>query len=277
MIQTAISIFEEKRVRKIWYNEQWYFSVLDVIYALTDSKDSKDYLKKMRKRDSELDFYMGTNCPPLSMQWKNWKTRDTISANTEATFRIIQSIPSLKAEPFKLWLAKVGYERVQEIQNPELAQERMKMIYEQKWYPKERIERRLRWIAIRQELTDERKLRGVQSTTDYAILTNEITKVTFGMTVGEYMEHKWLDRKNNHNLRDNMTDFEVVLTMLGETTTTNLHRKRDSKQFHELQKDSHDGGKVAGNTRKDIEKQLWESVVSDKNYLHLTDKKKLRK
>lgn len=276
MIQTDLSIFEWKEVRKTWHNEQWYFSVLDIVSILTGSLNPKDYLKKIKKRDYELDMYMGTNCPPLAMQWESWKTRKTICTNTQWAFRIIQSIPSLKAEPFKQRLAKVGYERVQEIQNPELAQERMKIVYEQKGYPKEWIDRRLRWIAIRQELTDEWKSRWTQSSVDYAILTNEITQATFGMTVGEYMQYKSLDKKKNHNLRDNMTDFEIVLTMLWETTTANLHRKRDSKKFKDLQKDANDGGKVAGNTRKNIEKQLWESIVSDKNYLHIQKRKNLK-
>ena len=274
---STLSIFEWKQVRKVWHDEQRYFSVLDIIYALTDSVNPKDYLKKIKKRDYELDIYIGTNCPPLAMKWGSGKIRKTICANTQWAFRIIQSIPSFKAEPFKQRLAKVWYERVQEIQNPEIAQERMKQIYEQKWYPKEWVDKRLRWIAIRQELTDEWKTRWIESSLDYAILTNEITQATFGMTVGEYMDYKWLDRKKNHNIRDNMTDFEIVLTMLWETTTTNLHKKRNSKKIEELQTDAYDGGKVAGNTRKDIEKKLWESVVSNKNYLNLISNKSVKK
>ena len=275
-MHTAIAIFEEKQVRKVWHNEQWYFVLEDVVVILTDSVNPKDYISKMKKRDSELQKGWGQIVRTLEVETSWWKQKMNC-VHTEWAFRIIQSIPSPKAEPFKQWLAKVWYERMQEIENPELAQERMKRIYEQKGYPQEWIDRRLRGIAIRQELTDEWKSRWVNSHTDYAILTNEITKATFGMTVGEYMDYKWLTKKKNHNLRDNMTDFEVVLTMLWETTTTNLHRKRDSKKFHELQKDANDGGKVAGNTRKDIEKQLGESVVSDRNYLHLTQKKYLTK
>ncbi|MCX6822856.1 MAG: Bro-N domain-containing protein [candidate division SR1 bacterium] len=274
--ETAIAIFEEKQVRRVWYNEQWYFILEDIVFALTNTVNVKDYINKMRKRDQELQKGWGQIVHTLLVNTTGGRQKMNC-VNTKGAFRIIQSIPSPKAEPFKQWLAKVGYERIQEIENPELAQERMKLIYEQKGYPKEWIERRLRGIAIRQELTDEWQSRGVSSQVDYAILTNEITKATFGMTVSEYMTYKGLDRKSNHNLRDNMTDFEVVLTMLGETTTTNLHRKRDSKKFPELQKDAHDGGNVAGNTRKDIEQQLGESVVSDNNYLHLTGKKSLKK
>jgi len=275
--KTAIAIFEEKKVRRVWdaLREKRFFSITDVIEVLTESKNPQVYRRVFKKRlIDEWANETVTKCNELKMLALDGKMRKADCFSTEDLLRIIQSIPSPKAEPFKQWLAKVGYERIQEIENPELAQERMKILYEQKWYPKEWIERRLRGIAIRQELTDEWKQRGVDSPTDYAILTNEITKATFGMTVGEYMEYKWLSKKHNHNLRDNMTDFEVVLTMLGETTTTNLHRKRESKKFQQLQKDANDGGKVAGNTRKDIEKQLWESVVSDKNYLHLTAKKR---
>ncbi|MFA7717784.1 MAG: BRO family protein [Candidatus Absconditabacterales bacterium] len=273
--ETAIAIFEEKKVRKIWdsLREKRFFSVIDVVGALSESIDPRTYWKVLKSRLKAEGSEVVTKCNQLKMVAPDGKYYMTDCADTETLFRIVQSVPSPKAEPFKQWLAKVGYERVQEIENPELAQERMKLIYEKKGYPKEWIERRIRGIAIRQELTDEWKSRGVSSQIDYAILTNEITQATFGMTVSEYMQYKGLDKKSNHNLRDNMTDFEVVLTMLGETTTTNLHRKRDSKKFPELQKDAHDGGHVAGNTRKDIEQQLGESVVSDENYLDLIGKK----
>jgi DNA-damage-inducible protein D len=277
-MNTSIALFEQKEIRKIWHKNEWRFSVVDVVFALTDSVDAKDYRYRMKVRvKTDEWFELSTICRQLKLPSSDAKYYATDCANTEWIFRIIQSIPSPKAEPFKLRLAKVGYERIQEIQNPELAQDRMKLIYEQKWYPREWIERRLRGIAIRQELTDEWKSRWVNSNTDYAILTNEISQASFGMTVWEYMKYKWLSRKNNHNLRDNMTDFEIVLTMLGETTTTNLHRKRDSKQFHEPKKDANDGGSVAGNARKDIEKKLWESVISDKNHFHLTQKKLKKK
>ena len=277
-MNTALAIFEWKEVRRIWddLREARFFSVIDVVWVLSESVDPRNYRKVLKNRLKAEWSEVVTKCNQLKMMSSDGKYYFTDCADTETLLRLIQSVPSPKAEPFKQWLAKVGYERIQEIQNPELAQDRMKLIYEQKWYPKERIDRRLRGIAIRQELTEEWKSRWVSSNIDYAILTNEISQASFGMTVWEYMKYKWLDKKQNHNLRDNMTDFEIVLTMLGETTTTNLHRKRNSREFPELKKDANDGGSVAGNARKDIENKLWESVVSDKNYLHLTQKK-LRK
>lgn len=184
--------------------------------------------------------------------------------NTEGAFRIIQSIPSPKAEPFKLWLAKVGYDRVKEIENPELAQKRMKEIYAAKGYSNEWIEKRARGIAVRDELTDEWKKRGVGEDREYAILTNEISKATFGKTVQQYKELKGLKREN---LRDHMDDLELILTMLGEATTTRFTRERDSKEFPTMKKDAKDGGDIAGSTRKDIEQKLGKSVVSSGNFL----------
>lgn len=170
----------------------------------------------------------------LKMIAEDGKLRETDCWNTENILRIIQSIPSPKAEPFKQRLAKIWYERIQEIENPELAQQRMKLLYETKWYPKERIDKRLRWIAVRQELTDEWKKRWVESNIDYAILTNEIMKSAFDMTVWEYMDYKWLNKKRNHNLRDHMTDLELILTMLDEATTSKFHKDRNSKKINEL-------------------------------------------
>jgi len=191
--------------------------------------------------------------------------------NTKGIFRLIQSIPSPKAEPFKRWLAKVGYERVQEIENPELAQERMKKIYEQKGYPKDWIDKRLRGIAVRQTLTDEWKKRGAKENIEYAILTNEIMQGTFGMNVAEYKDFKNLKQEN---LRDHMTDLELILTMLGEATTTKLTTDRNSKGFKKLRKDAKDGGKVAGRTRKDIERISKKKVISRKNYLNISNEDK---
>ena len=263
---TKIALFEEKKVRKVWFQDQWYFSVIDVIYILTGSKNPKDYLKKMRKRDMQLDLYMGTNCPPLEMQWETGKIRYTLCANTESTFRIIQSIPSLKAEPFKRWLAKVGYERMQEIENPELAQERMKELYEQKWYPKDRIVKRLRGIAIRQNLTDEWRERGIADKIDFAILTAEISKATFGMTPAEYKEYKWIDKKGQ-NLRDHMTDFELIFTMLGEKVTTEISQNEKPIGLSENKKVAWRGGQAAGKARQAIEKEIGKSIISNDNYL----------
>ena len=179
-----IKLFQEKKIRSVWNEEeqQWYFSVVDVVGVLTDSVNPTDYLKKMRKRDEELATYLGTTCPQVEMVTDTGKKRKTLAANVQALFRIIQSIPSPKAEPFKLWLAQVGYERVQEIENPELAQERMKELYEQKGYPKDLIDKRLRGISIRQNLTDEWKERGITEKSDYVILTAEISRATFGLT-----------------------------------------------------------------------------------------------
>ena len=190
----AISLFEEKQVRRAWNaeDEKWYFSIDDVVQALTGSVNVKDYIKKLRKRDPELDSYWGTNCPPVDMIAADGKQRKIKAANTESLLRLIQSIPSPKAEPFKRWLAKVGYERLEEIENPELAAKRTREIYQQKGYSEEWIEKRLRGIAVRDELTDEWQKRGVKEGREFAILTSEISKATFGMTPSEYKEFKAL-------------------------------------------------------------------------------------
>jgi DNA-damage-inducible protein D len=210
-----IALFEKKQIRKIWYNKEWYFSVVDIVGALTDSLNPTDYLKKIRKRDEELGIYLGTNCPQIEMSTNTGKKRKTLAGNTEHILRIIQSIPSPKAEPFKRWLAKVGYERIEEIENPELAQERMKKLYEAKGYPADWIDKRLRGIAIRQNLTDEWRERGITENKDYAILTAEISKATFGLTPNEYRKLKNIPTTSKANLRDNMTDLELIFTMLG--------------------------------------------------------------
>ena len=201
-----LSIFEGKNIRRIWHNKEWYLSVIDVVGALTESVDAKDYWYRLKQREKEAsEIELSTICRQLKLTAEDGKLRQTDCANTEALFRIIQSIPSHKAEPFKLWLAKTGYERVQEIENPELAQDRVKEYYELKGYPKEWIDKRLRGIAIRQELTEEWKNRRVEEEKDFAILTNEISKATFGKTIGEYKQFKRL-QKPNQNLRDHMTD-----------------------------------------------------------------------
>ena len=266
-----LSIFENKKIRHTWYKEDWWFSVVDVVGVLTDSVDAKDYWYRLKKREAEYDVQLSTICRQLKLKSSDEKSYLTDCANKEGLFRIIQSIPSKKAEPFKLWLAKVGSERIDEIENPELAQERMKLLYEQKGYPKNWIDKRLRGIAIRQDLTDEWKNRGVEDNKDFAILTNEISKATFGKTVEEYKQHKNLTRQN---LRDHMDDIELILTMFSEATTTRLTRERNSKQFPKLKKDAKDGGKVAGNARKDFEKTLGKSIVSEDNYLD-SEKRKL--
>lgn len=262
---TNIKLFQDKKIRSVWNDEeeQWYFSVFDVVEALTDSNDPKQYIKKMRSRDEALNYNWGTICTPVEMIALDGKRRKVQAANIKGLFRIIQSIPSPKAEPFKQWLAQVGYERMLEIENPELAQERMKELYEKKGYPKDWIDKRLRGMAIRQNLTDEWKRRGIDSEMDYAILTAEISKATFGMTPSEY---KGLTKKNQ-NLRDHMDDLELIFTMLGERVTTEISQQEDPETFEESRQIAKRGGKVAGVARKETEKELGRSVSTPKNYL----------
>jgi hypothetical protein len=263
-----IKLFQDRKIRSVWdeTEQQWYFSVVDVVAALTDSVNPTDYLKKMRKRDESLAAYLGTNCPQVEMMTESGKRRKVLAANIKGLFRIIQSIPSSKAEPFKLWLAQVGYDRIQEIENPELAQERMKELYEQKGYPKDWIDKRLRGIAIRQNLTDEWKERGITEKSDYAILTAEISKATFGLTPSEYKKYKGLMKKNQ-NLRDHMSDLELIFTMLGERVTTEISQKEKPDTFIENKQVAQRGGNVAGVAREQAEKELGRSIVSNQNFL----------
>ena len=260
-----IKLFQDRKIRSVWdeTEQQWYFSVVDVVAALTDSVNPTDYLKKMRKRDASLAAYLGTNCPQVEMMTESGKRRKVLAANIKGLFRIIQSIPSSKAEPFKLWLAQVGYDRIQEIENPELAQERMKELYEQKGYW---IDKRLRGIAIRQNLTDEWKERGITEKSDYAILTAEISKATFGLTPSEYKKYKGLMKKNQ-NLRDHMSDLELIFTMLGERVTTEISQKEKPDTFIENKQVAQRGGNVAGVAREQAEKELGRSIVSNQNFL----------
>ena len=217
-----------------------------------------------------------TNCHGLKLEAPDRKMRETDCANTKGMFRIIQSIPSPKAEPFKQWLAQVGYERVQEIENPELAQDRMKELFEQKGYSKDWIDKRLRGMAIRQNLTDEWKERGIENERDFSILTAEISKATFGMTPVEYKSMKGLSKKNE-NLRDHMTDLELIFTMLGEKVTTEVSKKEKPDNFDKNRKIAKRGGTVAGKARKDTEKELGRSIVSKENFLSLEDKSRKKK
>ena len=271
-----IIVFESKKIRRVYYNDEWWFSVVDVVNALTDSADSGAYWRKLKQRLIEEGSQVVTNCHGLKLEAPDGKMRETDCANTQGMFRIIQSIPSSKAEPFKRWLAQVGFERVQEIENPELAQDRMKEIYEQKGYPQDWIDKRLRGIAIRQNLTDEWKERGINSTTDFAILTAEISKATFGMTPSEYKDIKGLSKKNE-NLRDHMTDLELIFTMLGEKVTTEISKKEKPENFEKSKKVAKRGGKVAGKARKDTEKELGRSVISRQTYLQVEDNRKKKK
>lgn len=268
-------IFQSKRIRRIWYNEEWYYSVVDVCGALTNSPDSGAYWRKLKQRLKQEGSEVVTICHGLKLEAPDGKMRTTDCANTEGIFRIIQSIPSPKAEPFKRWLAKVGYERIEEIENPELAQARMKEIYEKKGYPKVWIDKRLRGIAIRQNLTDEWRVRGIKEQRDFAILTAEISKATFGMTPSAYKKYKNLPEKSKANLRDHMDDLELIFTMLGERVTTEISQQEEPETFAENKSVAKRGGRVAGNARKDTEKELGRSIVSKTNNLSIDNEKKL--
>lgn len=263
-----VKLFQDRKIRSAWNEEeeQWYFSLEDIVTALTDSADPKQYIKRMRSRDNQLQINWGTICTQVQMIAHDGKLRKVMAANIKSLFRIIQSIPSPKAEPFKQWLAQVGYDRILEIENPELAQERMKSLYEQKGYPKDWIDKRLRGIAIRQNLTDEWKKRGIKEEKEYAILTAEISKATFGMTPTEYKDFKGLTGKNQ-NLRDHMDDLELIFTMLGERVTTEISHKEEPNTFSQSKKIAKRGGNVAGIARKETEKELGRSVVSPQNFL----------
>ena len=266
--QNKLIIFQDKNIRRIWHQEEWFYSVVDICGALTDSANPRDYWYRVKKRlNDEEKSELSTICRQLKMKAPDGKMRETDCANSEGIFRIIQSIPSPKAEPFKRWLAKVGAERIEEIENPELAQERMKAIYEQKGYPKDWIDKRLRGIAIRQNLTDEWQQRGITERSDYAILTAEISKATFGMTPSEYKNFKNIPVKSKANLRDNMDDLELIFTMLGERVTTEISKEEKPETFAKNKSVAKRGGSVAGNARKETEKELGRSVISKQKFL----------
>lgn len=263
-----IAVFQEASIRRVWHNEEWWFALSDVIVVLTDSADPRQYIKKMRSRDPALDANWGTTCTPLALLAPDGKMRETNCANTEGLFRIIQSIPSPKAEPFKRWLAQVGYERVKEIENPELASVRARELYQAKGYPQAWIEKRLRSISVRGELTDEWKARGVAEGKEYSILTAEIARATFDVTPGEHRQLKGLGVvKTGNNLRDHMTDLELIFTMLGEASTTEIARRSDALGFDENRTSAKEGGTIAGNARKALEAKTGKKVVSQANYL----------
>ncbi len=274
--KNKIVVFQDKKIRRIWYNQEWFFSVVDVVEALTDSSNSRRYWSDLKRQIEETEgFELYEKIVQLKLESSDGKKYATDCANTENMFRIIQSIPSKKAEPFKRWLAKVGYERIQEIENPELGQDRIKEYYELKGYPKEWIDKRLRGIAIRQELTEEWSKRGVEEKREYAILTNEISKATFGVGIHDHKGIKGLDSKfKNQNLRDHMTDLELIFNMLGEASTTEITKKKDAQGFVENKSVAKEGGKIAGDARKKLEQKTEESVVCEKNYLHTTNKKR---
>lgn len=267
--EQAIKLFEEQKVRTFWNEneEEWYFSVQDVVQILSESKDVKQYIKKMRSRDSELKNNWGTICTPVEMQATDGKMRKIQATDTKGLLRIIQSIPSPKAEPFKIWLAKVGAERIDEMENPELGFDRLMETYLKKGYSKNWINQRLKSIEVRKELTDEWESRGVEKGQEYAILTNEITKAWSGLDVKNYKNLKGLKKEN---LRDNMSNLELVLNMLAEATTTEISKEKKPETFEANKIIAKQGGTIAGNTRKEIEEKTGKKVVnklSAKNYL----------
>ncbi|MCX7929014.1 MAG: Bro-N domain-containing protein [Patescibacteria group bacterium] len=276
METTKIALFKGKKIRKTFYNNEWWFVINDVIEALTNSNDPAQYFKKLKQRDKELAKLTDKGgvqfVPPLMLKVETAGGKQKMYCwNTEGIFRLIQSIPSSKAEPFKRWLAKVGYERVQEIENPELATKRTRILYKLKGYSDDWIEKRIRGIAIREELTDEWQKRGVKEQRDYEILTAEISKATFGITPSEYKKLKKLDREN---LRDHMNDLELIFTMLGERATTEIHRTENSKGVPKLRQDAKEGGNIAGGARKKLEKKLKRSIISKENYLKEPESRK---
>ena len=270
VLSTKLAVFNGQEIRKTLFNDEWWFSVVDVVAALTDSTDPKDYWYRMKVRvETEDGLQLSTICRQLKLKAPDGKMRETDCATPEGMLRIIQSIPSPKAEPFKQWLAKVGYERIQEIEDPELAQKRMRAMYKAKGYSDSWIEKRVRGIVIREELTDEWQKRGADEKKDFGILTAEIATATFGLKPGEHKKLKGLGREN---LRDHMDDFELIFTMLGEAATGEIHRTEDSHGVPKLKADAKAGGDIAGGARKNLEKKLGRSIVTKKNFLNSKNK-----
>lgn len=270
--ENHLVVFQERSIRRTWHNNEWWFSVVDVCAVLTESTDPGAYWRKLKQRLGAEGSEVVTFCHGLKLEAPDGKQRITDCANTEGLFRIVQSIPSPRAEPFKRWLAQVGYERVKEIENPELASARARELYRAKGYPQAWIEKRLRSIAVRGELTDEWKARGVAEGREYAILTAEIARATFGVTPGAHGRLKGLDQvKTGNALRDHMTDLELIFTMLGEASTTEIARRKDALGFDENRDAAKQGGAVAGNARKELEAKTGKPVVSRANYLALED------
>jgi len=270
-LESHIAVFRGKEIRKTIHNDEWWFSIVDVCAVLTESADAGAYWRKLKQRLKEEGSEVVTFCHGLKLLAPDGKLRETDCANTEGIFRIIQSIPSPKAEPFKRWLAKVGYERVQEIEDPELGTKRTRALYKAKGYPEDWVEKRMRGIAIREELTDEWKQRKVKEEQEYAILTAEIAKAAFGVTPDEHKQLKGLKRQN---LRDHMTDLELIFSMLGEAATTEITRIDDAQGFEENRRAARKGGGVAGKARKDLEQKTGKRVVSSENYLAASQKLK---
>lgn len=264
-----IVVFQETGIRRLWHENAWWFSIVDVCAVLTGSSDAGAYWRKLKQRLIAEGSEVVTNCHGLKLEALDGKQRITDCANTEGLFRIIQSIPSPKAEPFKRWLAQVGYERVKEIEDPELASARARELYEAKGYPKDWIEKRMRSIAVRGALTDEWKARGVKEGREYSILTAEIARATFGVTPGDHKKLKGLEQAKAANLRDHMTDLELIFTMLGEASTTEIAKRKDAQGFPENRNAAREGGTIAGNARKELEAKSGTPVVSRQNHLGL--------
>lgn len=268
--KNSLAVFEGNQVRRTWFKEEWWFVIEDIVAILTDSSDVKQYIQRMKQRDEELTKGWVQIVHTLAIPTTGGNQKMNC-ANTEGIFRIIQSITSIKAEPFKRWLAKVGHQRIQEIEDPELAQKRMKEIYKAKGYSNDWIEKRVRGIAVRDELTDEWDKRGVKTQKEFAILTAEISKATFGLTPNEYKKFKGLEKEN---LRDHMNDLELIFSMLGERVSTEITRKEDAQGYKEVEGAAQRGGRVAGNARKETEKELGRPVTSGENYLFESERKK---
>ncbi len=263
--QGKIIVFGAKQIRRTFIDGEWFFSVVDIIAALTDSDNPRDYWYRMKRREKESSgIELSTLCRQLKLTSADGKSYKTEAVNTESAFRIIQSVPSPKAEPFKRWLAEVGYQRVQEIENPELAQQRMRKLYQDKGYPDDWVEKRVRGIAVRDELTSEWQKRGIQDQKDFAILTGEISKATFGLTPADYKKLKGLKREN---LRDHMTDLELIFTMLGEAATTEIARNKDAQGLLKNKQAAKAGGTVAGDARRQLEAKSGRKVITRDNYL----------
>ncbi len=269
----SLIVFQGKNIRRIWHNKQWYFSVIDIVQVLTESSRARKYWSDLKlKLKQEEDFEVSENIGQLKLKSSDGKYYATDCANVETLFRIIQSIPSPNANKFKLWLARVGYERTQEIENPELAQDRAKEYYELKGYPKEWIDKRIRGIAIRQELTEEWKNREIKTEKEFAILTNEISKATFGIPIQKHKQIKGLDPKfQNQNLRDHMNDLELIFSMLGEKVSTEITKNKDSQGFDECKDAAKQGGNVAGKARIDAEKRIGKPITTRENYKELPE------
>jgi len=269
--ENALVVFQGKKIRRTWFNDEWWFSVIDIIEALTQTGRARKYWSDLKKKLTEEGFQLSEKIGQLKMTAEDGKMRLTDCVNTKNAFRIIQSIPSKKAEPFKQWLAEVGYQRVQEIENPEIAQKRMRELYKAKGYSDAWIEKRVRGIAIRDELTSEWDKRDIKTDREYSILTAEISKATFGLTPSEYKKLKGLKREN---LRDHMGDLELIFSMLGEASTTRIARDKDAQGFIENKSAAKEGGAVAGTARRELEKQIKGKVVSKENYLEVSEKQK---